>query len=52
MPTAMPGRKPARNSRPTDALVITENRIMVMLGGMMMAIAPDEVISPSEKRLS
>ena len=44
----MPGRNPARNRLPIDALVITENRIIVMLGGMMMAIAPDEVISPSE----
>src|SRR3989304_10379108 len=49
-PTTMPGRNPARNSLPTEALVITANRIMVMLGGMMMAIAPEELINPSEKR--
>src|SRR2546423_15712523 len=49
-PTTMPGRKPARKSLPMDALVITAKRIMVMLGGMMMAMAPDEVMRPSEKR--
>jgi hypothetical protein len=37
---------------PTDASDITENKIMVMLGGMMMAIAPDEVMSPKVKRSS
>src|SRR3990172_2343737 len=49
-PTTMPGRIPARNSLPTEALVITANMIMVMLGGMMMAMQPEEVIKPREKR--
>ena len=49
-PTTTPGKTPARNSLPIEALVITAKRIIVILGGMMIAIAPEEVTRPSEKR--
>ena len=45
----MPALTPDMNREPTDTPVAAAYMISVMLGGMISATEPDDVISPAEK---